>query len=181
MQTLKRVRALAATLLVGVMITGTASAAPVLCKTVTNNHMLVDSAIVSTCLDAGVGNLTGNQRTICSLTALAIVTISSAKTKYYLLQVTTKRGRRGHLRLMVPCGALTAISPSPSSLALAAIPTSGSSTRCNHCWLLAFTIGTSSKHSNKVVACLTSTSTGSRAVAKFQSLARSRCWAWPLL
>ena len=60
MQTLKRVRALAATLLVGVMITGTASAAPVLCKTVTNNHMLVDSAIVSTCLDAGVGNLTGN-------------------------------------------------------------------------------------------------------------------------
>jgi hypothetical protein len=60
MQTLKKVRALAATLLVGVMITGTASAAPVLCKTVTNNHMLVDSLIVADCLDAGVGNLTGN-------------------------------------------------------------------------------------------------------------------------
>ena len=60
MQTLKRVRALAATLLVGVMITGTASAAPVLCQTVTNNHMGIDSSIVSACLDAGVGNLTGN-------------------------------------------------------------------------------------------------------------------------
>jgi hypothetical protein len=60
MRTLKKVRALAATLLVGVMITGTASAAPVLCQTVTNNHMSVDSSIVSACMDAGVGNLTGN-------------------------------------------------------------------------------------------------------------------------
>jgi PEP-CTERM motif len=60
MQTLKKVRALAATLLVGVMITGTASAAPVLCQVVTNNHMNVDSSIVSACLDAGVGNLNGN-------------------------------------------------------------------------------------------------------------------------
>ena len=60
MRTLKKVRALAATLLVGVMITGTASAAPVLCQTVTINHMSVDSSIVSACLDAGVGNLTGN-------------------------------------------------------------------------------------------------------------------------
>jgi hypothetical protein len=60
MQTLKRVKALAATLLVGVMITGTASAAPVLCQVVTNNHMLVDNSIVSACLDAGEGNLTGN-------------------------------------------------------------------------------------------------------------------------
>jgi len=61
MRTLKKVRALAATLLVGVMITGTASAAPVLCQTVTINHMSVDSSIVSSCLDAGVGNLTGNE------------------------------------------------------------------------------------------------------------------------
>jgi PEP-CTERM motif len=60
MRTMKKVRALAATLLVGVMITGTASAAPVLCQVVTNNHMLVDNSIVSSCLDAGVGNLTGN-------------------------------------------------------------------------------------------------------------------------
>jgi hypothetical protein len=60
MQTLKRVKALAATLLVGVMITGTASAAPVLCQVVTNNHMLIDDSIVSACLDADLGNLTGN-------------------------------------------------------------------------------------------------------------------------
>ena len=47
--------------------------------------------IVSACLDAGVGNLTGNPMgTICSLTALAVLTISSAKTNCYLLQVTTK-------------------------------------------------------------------------------------------
>jgi hypothetical protein len=60
MRTWKKVKALAATLLVGVMITGTASAAPVVCQTVTNNHMSVDNSIVSACLDAGVGNLTGN-------------------------------------------------------------------------------------------------------------------------
>ena len=60
MRTWKKVKALAATLLVGVMITGTASAAPVLCQVVTENHMLVGDSIVSSCLDAGVGNLTGN-------------------------------------------------------------------------------------------------------------------------
>jgi len=60
MHTLKKVRALAATLLVGVMTTGTASAAPVLCQVVTNYHMLVGDSIVSACLDAGEGNLTGN-------------------------------------------------------------------------------------------------------------------------
>ena len=65
MRTLKKVKVLAATLLVGVMITGTASATPVLCKTLTNYHMFVDSSIVSACLDAGAGqgtegNLTGN-------------------------------------------------------------------------------------------------------------------------
>lgn len=60
MQTLKKVKTLAASLLVGLMITATANAAPVLCQTVTNYHMLVDDSIVSACLDAGVGNLTGN-------------------------------------------------------------------------------------------------------------------------
>ena len=61
MRTLKKLKGLAASLLIGLMMTGTASAAPVLCQTVTNYHMLVDSAIVSACLDAGVGNLTGNE------------------------------------------------------------------------------------------------------------------------
>ena len=60
MRTRKKLKGLAATLLVGVMITGTASAAPVLCQTVTNNHMSIGNSIVSACLDAGVGNLTGN-------------------------------------------------------------------------------------------------------------------------
>ena len=60
MRTRKKLKGLAASLLVGLMITGTASAAPVLCETVTNNHMSIDNAIVSSCLDAGVGNLTGN-------------------------------------------------------------------------------------------------------------------------
>ena len=60
MRTWKKLKGLAASVLVGLMITGTASAAPVLCQVVTNNHMLVDNSIVSACLDAGVGNLTGN-------------------------------------------------------------------------------------------------------------------------
>ena len=60
MRTRKKLKGLAATLLVGVMISGTASAAPVLCQTVTNNHMSIGDSIVSACLDAGVGNLTGN-------------------------------------------------------------------------------------------------------------------------
>ncbi len=39
-----------------------AFAAPVLCQTTTNNHMYVDSAYVSVCVDAGLGNIgQGNQ------------------------------------------------------------------------------------------------------------------------
>ena len=60
MRTRKKLKGLAASLLVGLMITGTASATPVVCQVVTNNHMLIDDSIVSVCLDAGVGNLTGN-------------------------------------------------------------------------------------------------------------------------
>ena len=60
MRTRKKLKGLAASLLLGLMITGTASASPVVCQVVTNNHMNVDNSIVSACLDAGVGNLTGN-------------------------------------------------------------------------------------------------------------------------
>lgn len=35
-------------------------AAPVLCQTITDNHMFIDDSQVVACLDAGVGNLTGN-------------------------------------------------------------------------------------------------------------------------
>jgi hypothetical protein len=38
----------------------TASAVPLLCETITNNHMYVDDSSVAACLDAGMGNLTGN-------------------------------------------------------------------------------------------------------------------------
>jgi len=44
------------------MPTGSALAADVMCQTLTNNHMLVDDAYVSTCIDAGTGNIgQGNQ------------------------------------------------------------------------------------------------------------------------
>ena len=38
-----------------------ASAVPVSCKVVTNNHMLVDSAHVQSCIDAGTGNIGNGQ------------------------------------------------------------------------------------------------------------------------
>ena len=41
-------------------IAGPSNAAEILCQNANNNHMLVDSSYVSACLDAGVGNLTGN-------------------------------------------------------------------------------------------------------------------------
>ena len=39
---------------------GTANATPVLCQTVANYHMNIDSSLVSACLAAGVGNINGN-------------------------------------------------------------------------------------------------------------------------
>ena len=59
MRTRKKLKGLAATLLVGVMLTGTASAAPVLCQTLINNHMSIDNSIVSAAW-MRCGNLTGN-------------------------------------------------------------------------------------------------------------------------
>lgn len=44
----------------GLLFSGAASAVEILCKNPLNNHMLVDDSYVSACLDAGVGNLTGN-------------------------------------------------------------------------------------------------------------------------
>lgn len=40
-----------------------ASAVPVLCEDTTQNYMSIDSAYVSSCVDAGVGNINGNPRT----------------------------------------------------------------------------------------------------------------------
>ena len=51
---------LASTMLLATV--GSASAAAVLCQTLANDHMFVDSAYVSSCIDAGVGNIgQGNQ------------------------------------------------------------------------------------------------------------------------
>jgi hypothetical protein len=53
-------RYLLITTVLGMAFAGPASAANILCKIVTNNHMNIDDSQVSACLDAGVGNLTGN-------------------------------------------------------------------------------------------------------------------------
>lgn len=46
-----------------------ASAVPVLCEDVSRNHMYVDSTLVQSCVDAGVGNLNGNPGTDAFLQA----------------------------------------------------------------------------------------------------------------
>lgn len=45
------------------MLTGPAAAIPVLCANTNLNHMYVDSAYVSQCVDAGIGNINGNPQT----------------------------------------------------------------------------------------------------------------------
>jgi len=47
---------------------GSASAVPLLCEDASVNHMYVDTAQVSSCLGAGVGNINGNTRTDAFLT-----------------------------------------------------------------------------------------------------------------
>ena len=51
----------------------TAEATDILCEIVTNNHMLIDDSEVSMCLDAGVGNLTGNPMNDLFLTGAGLV------------------------------------------------------------------------------------------------------------
>ena len=47
----------------------TANATPILCQTVVNNHMFMDSTEASACVDAGVGNINGNTTTDDFLTS----------------------------------------------------------------------------------------------------------------
>jgi hypothetical protein len=49
--------------LMGAALAKPAVAVPVLCKTTANNHMYIDSAYVSGCVDAGMGNINGNPLT----------------------------------------------------------------------------------------------------------------------
>jgi hypothetical protein len=53
----------AGALVASAFLTNPASAAPILCETLTNNHMYVGSAYVSSCVDAGIGNVNGNPKT----------------------------------------------------------------------------------------------------------------------
>ncbi len=55
-----KLKTLAAVLLTTLALAGPAHAAPILCQNPSLNHMLVGNTLVSACLAAGVGNLTGN-------------------------------------------------------------------------------------------------------------------------
>jgi hypothetical protein len=54
---------LAAVALTGSLFASVSGAAPVNCQDTTKNYMKVDSAYVTACLDAGVGNINGNALT----------------------------------------------------------------------------------------------------------------------
>lgn len=58
---LRTITASAAAIALATMaLTGPANAVPLLCQDTTVNHMYVDTAYVSSCLGAGVGNVNGN-------------------------------------------------------------------------------------------------------------------------
>ena len=58
---LKTITSVAALALAATCYVTPASAVPVSCKVDTNNHMLVDSVYVQSCIDAGVGNIGNGQ------------------------------------------------------------------------------------------------------------------------
>jgi hypothetical protein len=58
---LKAISGAAALALAAALYMAPASAVPVLCEDVNLNHMLVDSAYVQSCIDAGVGNIGNGQ------------------------------------------------------------------------------------------------------------------------
>lgn len=55
-----KIKAIAAIAAVAMLPALPASAAPVACQSTSNNHMYIDSLFVSSCLDAGSGNINGN-------------------------------------------------------------------------------------------------------------------------
>src|SRR5262245_51525314 len=56
----KKLSAVATLAAIAAFYAAPASAVQVLCQEVNNNHMYVDSQYVSSCVDAGVGNVNGN-------------------------------------------------------------------------------------------------------------------------
>jgi hypothetical protein len=59
----KKMISTAALTLTAAFLAMPASAVPVLCEDTSRNHMYIDSAYVSSCVDAGVGNVNGNPGT----------------------------------------------------------------------------------------------------------------------
>ena len=59
----KKMSCASALVLAALCFMGSAGAVPLLCEDVTVNHMYVDTSQVSSCLDAGVGNINGNAGT----------------------------------------------------------------------------------------------------------------------
>jgi hypothetical protein len=55
-----KIKAIAAVAAVALLQSLPASAVPVACQSTSNNHMYIDSSVVSACLDAGSGNINGN-------------------------------------------------------------------------------------------------------------------------
>ena len=53
-------RLCAAMLCFGLVLPGLSIAAPIMCANLSANHMFIDDSQVSACLDAGVGNISGN-------------------------------------------------------------------------------------------------------------------------
>lgn len=58
-----KINAIAALAAVAALQSMPASAVPVACQSTTNNHMYIDSLFVSSCVDAGSGNINGNPKT----------------------------------------------------------------------------------------------------------------------
>ena len=55
-----KINAIAALAAVAALQSMPASAVPVACQSTSNNHMVIDSLFVSSCVDAGSGNINGN-------------------------------------------------------------------------------------------------------------------------
>jgi hypothetical protein len=76
-----------------------ASAVPVLCEDITRNHMYVDSAYVSSCVDAGSGNINGNPATDDFLLANPSLNYTNLGEGGFTQDTQTKTGSTGDFSL----------------------------------------------------------------------------------
>jgi hypothetical protein len=82
----------AAVALAAVLYALPASAVPVLCEDVSRNHMYVDSGFVSSCVDAGVGNINGNVGTDDFLAANSSLNYTGIGSGSYLQNLSGTTG-----------------------------------------------------------------------------------------